>query len=46
MTDRVAKVGDFYVCLEYGRGMSLVKEGRHPHTFLSLHGVIDMGPVS
>ena len=43
MTDQVAKVGDFYVCLECGRGVSLVKEGRHPYIFLSLQGVIDNG---
>lgn len=43
MTDKVAKVGDFYVCLACGRGVSLVTEGKHPHIFLSLQGVIDNG---
>jgi len=43
MTDHVAKVGDFYVCLACGRGVSLVKEGKHPYIFVSLQGVIDNG---
>lgn len=43
MTDKVTKVGDFYVCPACGRGVSLVKEGKHPHIFMSLQGVIDNG---
>jgi hypothetical protein len=43
MTDRVTKVGDVYVCQACGRGVSLVREGRHPSIVLSLHGVIDNG---
>lgn len=43
MTDKVTKVGDFCVCLACGRGMSLVREGWHPHIFVSLQGVIDNG---
>jgi hypothetical protein len=43
MTDHVAKVGDLYVCQACGRGVSLVTEGRHPHIFISLHGIINNG---
>jgi hypothetical protein len=41
MTDKAAKVGHFYVCLASGRGVSLVKKGRHSHVFVSLQGIID-----
>ncbi|MGH8069551.1 MAG: hypothetical protein ACRERE_30795 [Candidatus Entotheonellia bacterium] len=37
----MTKVGDFYVCQACGRGVSLVREGRHPYIVISLHGVID-----
>jgi len=43
MDEKVTKVGEFYVCPECGRGLSLMKTGTHPYIFISLQGLIDNG---